>query len=107
MVPDVLGGKSHDTMARLMRRGDRPVSVDSGDGPRVAVADRFTGCCDEAAVVVAGGDDVTDVGVFAACEPCRSIGVEVSDGEPPRRAAAGERFGRFAFGSARCSTVRS
>ena len=36
---------------------------------------------DEAAVVAAGRDDVADVGVFAAGDPCRNRRVEVAGGE--------------------------
>ena len=62
----------------MVRHGQRSVVADGGDGPGVAVADRFAAGGDEAAVVAACRHDVTDVGVFAAGDPCRRVGVEVT-----------------------------
>ena len=57
-----------------------PSVVDRGDGPGVAVADRLTAARDEAAVVAAGRDHLSDMGDLAATKPCRNHAVEVTGG---------------------------
>ena len=63
---DVVSGQSDVAVAALMGHGERSVGTDAGDGPRVPVADRFSGRGEKATVVASGGDEVTDVGDFAA-----------------------------------------
>ena len=78
MLAGVLGGEGHVAVSALVGHGQRPVVADAGDGPGVPVADGFAGCGGEPAVVATGRDDVADVGVFAAGDPCRRVGVEVA-----------------------------
>ena len=68
--PDVLahvvGGQRDRAVAVAAVEGQAAVGVDGGDGPGLAVADRFAGAGDEAAVVAAGHHDVADVGGLTA-----------------------------------------
>lgn len=66
VLSDIVGGQRHLAVISVMGHRDGPVHIEFGDGPGVAVADRLAGRGDETAVVAAGGDDVTDVGVLAA-----------------------------------------
>jgi hypothetical protein len=65
-----------------VRHGDRTVGVGGDDGPQVAVAYRLAPVGDQAAVVAAGRDDLAWVGLLAAADRDRSVGVEVAGGEP-------------------------
>ena len=74
MLAGVVDGEGHVAVSTVVRHGQRPVVTDGSDGPGVSVADRLTGSGDEPPVVAACRHDVTDVGVFAAGDPCRRSG---------------------------------
>ena len=78
VLPHIAGRQRDVAVSVLVGHGDRAVTVDGGDGPGVAVADRLTCAGDEPPVVAAGGDDVTDVDRLAGGYPCGDIGVEVA-----------------------------
>ena len=78
MLTGVVGGEGDVAVSALVGHGQRPVVADVGDGPGVPVADGLAGRGGEAAVVAACRHDVTDVGVFAAGDPGRRVGVEVA-----------------------------
>ena len=78
MLTGVVGGEGHVAVSALVGHGQRSVVADAGDGPGVSVADGLAGCGDEPPVVATCRHDVTDVGVLAAGDPCRRVGVEVA-----------------------------
>ena len=82
MLAGVVDGKGHVAVSPVVRHGQRPVIADASDGPGVSVADGLTAGCGEPPVVAACRHDITDVGVFAAGDPCRRVGVEVTGVEP-------------------------
>ena len=84
VVAAVVGGERDIAMSAVVGHGQRSIEADAGDGPGVTVADRFAAAGGEAAIVAAGGDDVTDVDVFAAGDRCRRFRVEVTGVEAGR-----------------------
>ena len=68
-------------MSLLTGHRQRPIGTDRRDGPRFAVADRFAARRDKAAVVTAGGHNVTDVSALSAGDHGGDVGVELSAGD--------------------------
>jgi hypothetical protein len=81
VLGDVVGGEGDVAVSAPVGHGQGPVGGDSGDGPGVAVADRFPAGRGEATVVAAGGDDVTDVGDLAAGDGDHQVTAQLTIGE--------------------------
>jgi hypothetical protein len=61
VIAHEVGGQGDVAVSGVVGHGQRPVTADARHRPGVAVANRFTSIGEQAAVVAAGGDHLTDV----------------------------------------------
>ena len=81
VVVGVVGGQGDGAVSPFTGHRQRTIGPDRRDGPGLPVADRLAGRRDQGAVVAAGGDNVTDVSVFAAGDRRGDVRVELSGGD--------------------------